>query len=283
MTQPPLFNGAKGEGEPLVGNLGGEPIIDTHCHLYMDAFDHDREAVIARAKEFGVKYLVNVGVDPKTNAASYELAKAHDAIFHTAGFHPHSADEFNDAAFRETAEFAKTTKPVAIGEIGLDYFKSQSSRENQKKCFSAMVGLALELDLPVVVHSRDAFEDTLAVLKTEGRGKLRGVMHCFSYDAAAAAELFDLGFMISFTCNLTFKNAGSILDVAKSVPLERFMLETDSPYLAPQIYRGKRNEPCCLVHLADFLAERRGVTAAAIRRATSENAVRFFGLEGRRG
>lgn len=253
-------------------------IVDTHCHLYMDAFDADREAVIARAREYGVKYLVNVGIDPATNRASYDLARAHDFIFHTAGFHPHSAGEFDEAGFAETEAFVKETKPVAIGETGLDYFKSQSSPEAQKECFRRMIALALSSGLPLVVHSRDAFQDTYEILKSEGKGRLRGVMHCFSYGLEEAKKLFDLGFMVSFTCNLTFKNAAALAAVAAEVPLDRMMLETDSPYLAPQIYRGKRNEPCCLVHLADFLAERRGTTSQAVQEATTANAARFFGL-----
>ncbi len=253
-------------------------IIDTHCHLYMDAFDSDREQVIARAKEFNVRYLVNVGIDPVTNEASAALAAAHESIFHTAGFHPHSADEFSEETYQATVDFAEKTKPVAIGEIGLDYFKSQSKPEAQKKTFARMIHLALEKDLPVIVHSRDAFQDTLDILKSEGAGKLRGVMHCFSYDEAAAKTLFDLGFLVSFTCNLTFKNAASLVAVAQALPLDKFMLETDSPYLAPQIYRGKRNEPCCLTHLADFLAEKKGIAREKLEEVTSKTAMDFFRL-----
>ena len=141
-----------------------------------------------------------------------------------------------------------------------------------------MIHLALRENLPVIVHSRDAFQDTLEIIKSEGQGKLSGVMHCFSYDLASAKALLDLGFLVSFTCNLTFKNTTALLEVAKSLPLDRVMLETDSPYLAPQIYRGKRNEPCCLTHLADFLAEQRGITTKDICRVTSDNAIRFFNL-----
>lgn len=253
-------------------------IIDTHCHLYMDAFDPDREAVIARAREFGVKYIVNVGIDEVTNEASHALTLRHPFLFHAAGFHPHSAGEFNEDSYARTARFVTDTRPVAIGEIGLDYFKSQSSREDQKKAFARMIRLALEKDLPVIVHSRDAFKDTVEILRSEGQDRLRGVMHCFSYDMESANAVLDLGFLVSFTCNLTFKNAGGLLEVAKNVPLEKIMLETDAPYLAPQIYRGKRNEPCCLVNLVDFLAGLRGVEASVLEHKTSENAIRFFAL-----
>ncbi|MBI2094991.1 MAG: TatD family hydrolase [Candidatus Omnitrophica bacterium] len=250
-------------------------LIDTHCHLHFDAFDADREAVIARAREFGVRYMVCVGTDPVTNEQAYRLSRAHDFIFHTAGLHPHHSHEVPMEGIRK---FVGETKPRAIGEIGLDYFKSEADPAAQKKAFAGMLRLALERDLPVIVHSRNAFEDTLALLRSEGGGRLRAVMHCFSYDAGALKKLLDSGFLVSFTCNLTFKNAGSLLDVAASAPLDRLMLETDSPYLAPQVYRGRRNEPACLVHLSEFLAKKKGIGEETLRKATSENAVRFFGL-----
>ena len=142
-----------------------------------------------------------------------------------------------------------------------------------------MLHLAMEVNLPVIVHSRDAFQDTLKIIKDETGGRIRGVMHCFSYDEAALKELLDLGFLASFTCNLTFKNTSSLLEVAKKAPLDRIMLETDSPYLAPQIYRGKRNEPSCLVHLAEFLSEKRGIEQEELERVTTQTAIHFFGLK----
>ncbi len=253
-------------------------LIDTHCHLHFDAFDADRDAVIARAREFDVKYLVNVGTDPATNEAAWKLSESDPFIFHTAGLHPHHSNEITDEGFTELEKFVEEKDPYAIGEIGLDYFKSEASPEIQKKRFIQMIALALRRELPVIVHSRNAFDDTLAILKSEGKGKLKGVMHCFSYDTESLKKLLDIGFLASFTCNLTFKNAGALLDVAKVVPLDRMMLETDSPYLAPQIYRGKRNEPACLTHLAQYLAELRGVDVETLKRHTSDNAVRFFDL-----
>ncbi len=254
-------------------------LVDTHCHLHFDAFDPDREKVIERAREFGLKYLVNVGTDPVTNLAALELAKSHKDIFHTAGLHPHHSHEISEEGFKELKEFVIQNKPCAIGEIGLDYFKSVADVETQKKTFVKMLRLALEVDLPVIVHSRNAFQDTLKIIKEETNGKIKGVMHCFSYDEASLKEVLDLGFLVSFTCNLTFKNAGPLLEVAKKAPLDRLMLETDSPYLAPQIYRGKRNEPSCLVHLAQFLSEERRIGQEELERTTTETAIRFFGLE----
>ena len=256
-------------------------LVDTHCHLHFDAFDPDREAVIERAREFGVRYLVNVGTDPATNEASRLLAAKYPFITHTAGLHPHHSQEVDGKGLMDLKEYVRREKPAAIGEIGLDYFKSEADPETQKKAFIFMLRLALEEKLPVIVHSRHAFKDTMEILRSEaGRaGKLRGVMHCFSYDQEALRELLDFGFLASFTCNLTFKNAGTLLDVARSAPLDRIMLETDSPYLAPQIYRGKRNEPSCLVHLADFLAEVRGIPKEKLEETTTKTAADFFGFK----
>lgn len=256
-------------------------LVDTHCHLHFDAFDPDREAVIARAREFGVRYLVNVGTDPATNEASRLLAAKHAFITHTAGLHPHHSQDVSEEALAALKEYVRKEKPSAIGEIGLDYFKSEADPETQKKAFIFMLRLALEENLPVIVHSRNAFKDTMEIMKREagGTGKLRGVMHCFSYDIAALKELLDFGFLASFTCNLTFKNTGTLLDVAKSAPLDRIMLETDSPYLAPQVYRGKRNEPACLVHLLEFLAAQRGIPKEKLEETTTKTASDFFGIK----
>ncbi len=254
-------------------------IVDTHCHLHFDAFDPDREQVIQRAREFGVKVIVNVGTDPLTNEASFKLASQYDFIFATAGLHPHHSHEVSDEGIEALEAFVAKTKPVAIGEIGLDYFKSEADPETQKKAFIRMLHLALKSNLPVIVHSRNAFRDTLDILKAETAGKLKGVMHCYSYDETCLKELLDFGFLASFTCNLTFKNAGTLLDVAKAIPLDRMMLETDAPYLAPQIYRGKRNEPSCLAHLAQFLAEARGISQAELETVTSKTAIDFFKLK----
>ncbi|MBI3252291.1 MAG: TatD family hydrolase [Candidatus Omnitrophica bacterium] len=254
-------------------------LIDTHCHLHFDAFDPDREAVIARAREFGVKYLVNVGTDPATNEAAERLARGRDFMAFTAGLHPHHSHEVPDGAFDDLKKFVKEKKPAAIGEIGLDYFKSEADPQTQKKTFVKMLRLARENSLPVIVHSRNAFSDTLEILKNEGAGKMKGVMHCFSYDAESLGKLLDIGFLASFTCNLTFKNAGPLLEVARAAPLDRLMLETDSPYLAPQIYRGKRNEPSCLAHLAEFLARERGIGREKLEAVTSRTAADFFGFK----
>ena len=254
-------------------------LVDTHCHLHFDAFDPDRDAVIDRARSYDLKYLVNVGTDPATNQAAFDLSSRYDFIFHTAGLHPHHSHEISEEGLKELKDFVIKSKPCAIGEIGLDYFKSEADPEIQKKIFVQMLHLSMDAGLPVIVHSRNAFRDTLDIIKAETGGRIKGVMHCFSYDEASLKELLDIGFLASFTCNLTFKNAGPLLDVVKKVPLDRLMLETDSPYLAPQIYRGKRNEPSCLVHLAQFLSEHLSVDQKKLEQTTTQTAVQFFGLK----
>ena len=253
-------------------------IIDTHCHLHFEAFDVDRENVIGRALDAGVSYLVNVGTDPENNQKARELASKYPFMTHTAGLHPHSAHEIDEAGLEQIERDVREGKPSAIGEIGLDYFKSEASPETQKKVFRRMIGLALRNDLPVIVHSRNAFDDTLDVIKSEGQGKLRGVMHCYSYDEEALKKLMDLGFLASFTCNVTYKSASRLLDALLGAPLDRVMLETDSPYLSPQTHRGERNEPSHLKELVSFLADKKGMKAEDFARQTSRNAAHFFRL-----
>ncbi len=254
-------------------------LIDTHCHLHFKEFAADREAVIQRARDAGVKLLVNVGTDLVTNEAAHLLAGQHSGLFHTAGFHPHHSHEIAEHQWSVLEKFVAESKPVAIGEIGLDYFKSEASPEIQKKVFAQMLQIAMSHKLPVIVHSRNAFQDTVEVIRSETKGKIRGVMHCFSYDEASLKTLLELGFLASFTCNLTFKNATTLLDVACQVPLDRLMLETDSPYLAPQNYRGQRNEPAHLIWAARVLSEKRGISLEKLEEATSQTAIRFFGLD----
>ncbi len=253
-------------------------IIDTHCHLHFDAFDVDREAVVSRARLAGVEYLINVGTDAQTNKKAFELALRYPFMFHTAGLHPHSAHEMDETGLKKIEQFVRETKPVAIGEIGLDYFKSQGSPELQKKVFTRMIQIAKSQGLPVIVHSRNAFDDTYEILRAESGGALRGVMHCFSYDQTALKKLLDIGFLVSFTCNLTFKNASALLDVAAFAPLEGIMLETDSPYLAPQSRRGQRNEPSFLPELVSFLAEKKNILPQKLAEETTKNSIRFFGI-----
>lgn len=251
-------------------------LVDTHCHLHFEDFDADREEAVRRAREAGVEYFVNVGTDPETNDQARALAARYPNMVWTAGLHPHSAHQADDRTFELLEKQVAAFRPAAIGEIGLDYFKSEGDPETQKKVFRRMVALAKKNGLPVIVHSRDAFEDTYEILRQGS--PLQGVMHCFSYDGASMKKLLDLGLFISFACNITYKNAGILLETAKQVPLDRVVFETDSPYLSPQSKRGRRNEPLNLVESVAFLAERRGMDPDALAEESSANAQRLFGL-----
>ncbi len=254
-------------------------IVDTHCHLHFKEFDSDREEVIRRAREAGVEYFVNVGTDPGTNSEARALASRIPGMVWTAGLHPHSAHEAAEETFGMLERQIVDRRPAAVGEIGLDYFKSEADPATQKKVFTRMIELAKKHDLPVIVHSRDAFEDTHAILSAQAKKGLRGVMHCFSYDEKAMKKMLDAGFYISFTCNITYKNALTLLEAAKQAPLDRIVFETDSPYLSPQSKRGKRNEPANLAELVPFLASVRGMDAQTLAEKSTANAKRLFRID----
>jgi len=254
-------------------------IIDTHCHLDFKEFESDRNAVIERATAAGVGYLVNIGSSVEGSRQSLRLSSEHEEIFASVGVHPHHAGELTDSEFSELEKLAENKKVVAIGEVGLDYFKSESSPDKQKEIFIKFIELSKRLNLPLVIHSRDAHEDTLRVLKEARSLPIRGVMHCFSGDRALLHRVLDMGLFISFTCNLTFKNATSLREVAKHAPLDKLLLETDAPFLAPQAHRGKRNEPAYITELRDILADLLGVSKEEVEKVTTENVKKLFGLD----
>jgi TatD DNase family protein len=251
--------------------------IDTHCHLEMSAYDSDREEVIMRAESAGVKRIVTVGSDVGSSDAAVRMAREYENVYATVGIHPHDAKDYNRDVESALTEWAKDEKTIAIGETGLDYHYEHSPRGIQQEIFEKQLNLAENLDLPVVVHSRSAREDTLRILRKSGVN--RGVMHCFSGDQDMAEQAMSMGFYISFAGPVTFKNSRSLSEIVLSVPDEYILLETDSPYLTPSPYRGKRNEPAYLVHTAQKIAELRGVSRDDIARITTLNADRLFQLE----
>ena len=254
-------------------------IIDTHCHLDFEQFASDREDVISRARKAGVLYFINVGSSLEGSRESVRLAAEYKNIFASVGIHPHHAMDDEEDAFGEIEALATGKKVVAIGEVGLDYYKSPSPPPAQKKLFVRSIGLSKKLGLPLIIHNRSADNDTLSILGSECAGSVRGVLHCFSGEKAFLAEALDMGLFISFTCNLTFKNAGNLREVAKRVPLDRLLLETDAPFLAPQAKRGKRNEPAYITELCDTLSGILGVSKERIEKVTSENAKKLFGID----
>jgi len=249
-------------------------LIDTHCHLDFAQFSGDRDAVIRRAKEAGVGYFVNIGATLDSSAASCELAAQFPEIYAAVGVHPHDADGFKEDNPAKIRELAVRDKVVAIGETGLDYYRNLSSPENQKRLFTNLIALAKSLDLPLVVHTRQAEEDTLKILKAAM--PLRAVVHCFSGDENFLKQCLDLGFFISFTCNITYKKAQRLREMVKLTPLDKLMLETDAPYLSPEGFRGKRNEPSHIKLLAEEISRIKGVSFEEVAQKTTENAKLFF-------
>jgi TatD DNase family protein len=258
----------------------GEGIIDSHCHLDMEAFDTDRAAVLDRALRARVRAIVTIGAGGplRCNRIALELADAHPWIFATVGIHPHEASMVNEDTLGEIARLADHAKVVAIGETGLDYYYDHSPRAKQQEAFRRFVALAREKHLPLVVHLREADDDALRILHEERAAEVGGVIHCFSSNAAAARKFLDLGFYLSFSGILTFRTAEEIRAAARLVPTDRLMVETDAPFLAPEPYRGKRNEPALVTHTAARLAEIRGEPLSTLARHTCENVQRLLGV-----
>jgi len=251
-------------------------LIDTHCHIDYPEFDADRDFVIQKANDSGIEYIINVGSSLEGSRNSVSLAKKYDCVYACVGIHPHEADTFEPDAARLIKEMASYHKVVAIGEIGLDYYKNYSAHESQRVLFEAFLGVSRDLNLPVVLHSRQAESDTLAIVKKFM--PLRAVVHCFSGDEEFLRQCLELGFFVSFTCNITYKKAGKLRQVVKAAAFERIMLETDAPYLSPEGLRGKRNDPSNVIRLAQEVALIKGVTAEEAASVTTDNAKRFFGI-----
>ncbi len=253
-------------------------LVDSHTHIDTSRFDADREAVISAAVTGGVTRMVDPGCDLASSRATLALAKAHPGvIFAGVGVHPHDATTYSAEVGTQFREMAREPEVVAIGEFGLDYFRMLSPREIQRAVFCAHLELARVCDLPCIIHVRDSHADVVELLRAHGQG-LRGVFHCFSGDVAQAEECLSFeGFMLSFAGPLT-KQGNALPEVAQMAPLDRVLVETDSPYLIPNPVRAKRNEPLFVKHVAEKLAALRGMPLEEIARITTANAVRLFGL-----
>jgi len=251
--------------------------IDTHCHLDFPEFDADRDEVIARAKNAGIGYIINIGSSLQGSSKSLELSRQYDFIYAAIGLHPHEADKFNDEAKAAIEELAGNDKVAAIGETGLDYYRNFSKAENQRVLFRYLVKKAGDLNLPLVIHSRQAQEETLKILN-EHR-PIKAVVHCFSGDEDFLKECLGFGFFISFTCNISYKKARDLRAIVKLTPLDRLMLETDAPFLPPEGFRGKRNEPAYVRILAEEIARIKEITFEEVARITTDNAKMFFNLK----
>ena len=269
-------------------------LIDSHCHIDGDAFDGDRDDVVQRAKDAGVVAMLNVGTgDPHSDdfRKAVAVAERYENVYASVGVHPHDAKLYDDRAEQHLIELVKSSeKVIAWGEIGLDFYYDHSPRDVQREVFRRQIRTAKELGLPIIVHSRDANEETVEILADEysgqtENGKLKnenarvGIMHCFGGTASMAEELMKIGFLISFAGNVTFKKADELRAAARVVPLDKLLVETDCPFLTPAPFRGKRNEPAYVEHTARFLSDFYGIEFETLAERTTRNFLGFFNLE----
>ena len=252
-------------------------LIDSHCHLDFPDFAEEREAIVQRALDAGVKRMVTISTRVRKFDGIRTIAEAHDPVYCSVGTHPHNAHEEQDVTAADLVALAAHPKCVAIGEAGLDYFYDKSPRDEQAHSFRAHIVAARETQLPLVIHARDADADMAAILTEEtGKGAFPFILHCFSSGRALAETGIALGGHVSFSGILTFKNSEAIREIARDLPLDRLLVETDAPYLAPPPHRGKRNEPSFVVNTARVMAETMGVSEDEIAKRTTENCLRLF-------
>ncbi|NLM51276.1 MAG: TatD family hydrolase [Firmicutes bacterium] len=254
-------------------------LTDSHAHLTDKRLQKDIVAVLARAKAVGVDTIINVGCDLPSAQIAVEQAAKYEGVYAAVGIHPHDAKDADERTWEVLRRLALQPKVVALGEMGFDFYYNHSPRKVQEEVFRRQLNLARQLHLPVIIHDREAHEETFAVLRDEKAADVGGVLHCFSGDVAFAKKCLDLGFYLSFAGSITFKNPGALPEVARMVPLDRILVETDSPYLAPVPYRGKRNEPAFVKEVALKIADLRGLAFADFARTVSENARTLFALD----
>ena len=252
-------------------------LFDTHAHLNDERFDDDREELIMSLKENGVEAYCEIAYDMESSFRAYELSQKYDFIYSAVGVHPHDAKDLTEEDLPKLKDLLAKDKVVALGEIGLDYYYDNSERDVQRYWFARQLDLAGEVKMPVTIHSRDAMEDTINILKEHGTGD--GIIHCYSGSKESAKILLDMGYYISFAGPVTFKNANTALEVIKYVPEDRMLIETDSPYLAPVPYRGKRNCPIYVAEVAKKIAELKGKNFEEIAKITMENAKKVYRIK----
>jgi TatD DNase family protein len=252
-------------------------LIDTHAHIQGGYLYENREKIVEEAVNLGIKRVIVVGTNVADSKTAFEISREFENIFFTVGVHPSETKNISKGDIsRAIDELSKMDKCCAIGEIGLDYFRDYSPVETQRRCFEFQLGMAQDLNMPVILHVREAFEDTLSILK---RYNIRAVFHCFSGNLSIMEEVISRGYMVSFTGSITYglkKNRSRMEDVVRNVPLDRFMLETDSPYLSPEPLRGKMNKPSHLIHIADGFSKMRGISPELVEKYSTENGIDFF-------
>jgi TatD DNase family protein len=253
-------------------------LFDTHAHLNAIQYEEDIVEVIQRAKSENVSHIVVVGFDKDTIKRAMELTEQYDMIYAAVGWHPVDAIDMTDEDLKWIKELAAHPKVVAIGEMGLDYYWDKSPKDIQKEVFRKQIQVAKEVQLPIIIHNRDATEDVVKILKEETASEVGGIMHCFTGSLEVAKQCMDMNFYISFGGPVTFKNAKKPKEVATEIPMDRLLIETDCPYLTPHPFRGKRNEPSYVKYVAEQIAELKGLSVEEVAKKTSDNAIRLFGI-----
>jgi len=253
-------------------------LTDTHCHLDFPQYEQDLEVVIQNAKRAGLTFIINIGSSLKSSRQSVRLSKEYDFIYSAVGLHPHEWENYTSEDISEIKSLSKEDKVVAIGECGLDYY-GRHDKERQKRLFLAHIGIARERKLPLIVHTRDAHSDTFDILRSNfPKGGIRGVVHCFSGDEKFLRDCLDAGLDVSFTCNITYKKAENLRRLVNITPVERLLLETDAPFLPPQEFRGRRNEPAFVKYLAEAISAIKGISFEELSVQTEKNARRLFNI-----
>ncbi|GAB6086085.1 TatD family hydrolase [Alkaliphilus crotonatoxidans] len=254
-------------------------LFDSHAHIDDSRFDQDREELIARAKEAGVSYILNPGADLATSVKAVNLAEKYEMVYSAVGVHPHDVKEMDEDTLEVLRSLCQKEKVVAIGEIGLDYYYDHSPRDVQRRWFERQIQLAQAVKLPIIIHDRDAHQEVFDLLSKYNAGALGCVMHCYSGSVELAREYIKKGIYISLAGPVTFKNAKKTHQVAKEIPLEWLLVETDSPYLAPVPFRGKRNEPAYVRQVAETIAAAKGISLEEVAKQTTLNAKKLFGIK----
>lgn len=252
--------------------------FDTHAHLYDKAFDRDRDEVLTRTLE-AVDYVVIPSENYETSQKAVRLAETYGPVYGAVGIHPHETKYASEEILQKIGDLAQLPKVKAIGEIGLDYHFFYSDKETQQKWFARQIELARDLDLPFLIHDREAHGDTLSILKKHKNSRMRGIMHCFSGSVETAEELMKLGFYISFAGPLVFPNSRRLKEAAREIPLDRLLIETDSPYLTPPPHRGERNEPANVIYVAEEIARLKGISVETVVEETRKNGLSIYGIK----
>ncbi len=253
-------------------------IFDTHAHYDDEKFDEDRDSLLKELHKNGISYILNASASDESLDASIELSQEHDFVYAALGIHPEYADEINEGVLDKIRVLSKNKKVVAIGEIGLDYYYDNSPRDIQRYWFERQIELAKELCLPIIIHDRDAHEDTINIIKKTNAKQVGGIFHCFSGSAQMAMDMLKHNLYIAIGGPVTFKNSRKTIEVVQAIPLDKLVVETDCPYLAPEPFRGKRNNSGYLVHIIQKIAEIKGISEAEVAEVTLANAKKIFNI-----